>query len=140
MNRDQRFELIALADGERICEIAEKVLEDTQVEVIRKPTPGMIMMRCRDNAHDCIFNFGDVLVTEAEVRMDKVAGYSMVMGMEPEKALAGAILDCAVEAGHPLRDEITRMLDQEHRRSLEEKKNMWKDIETTKVNFEVMME
>lgn len=139
MNRDQRFELIPRADKKKLCELAEKVLEDADLQVIKKPTPGMIMMRCRDNAHDCIFNFGEVLVTEAEVKIGDSLGYAMVMGMEPEKAIACAVLDCAVEAGHPLASEIISMLKAEEQKLKKEKMRIWKEIETTRVDFEVMM-
>lgn len=139
MNRDRRFELLAHAGKEELCKLAEKVLEDVDIKVIKKPTPGMIMMRCRDNAHSCVFNFGEVLVIDAEVSLGNSTGYAMVMGMEPERALAGAILDCAVEAGHALTSEILFMLKAEEQRLQEEKVRTWKEIETTKVDFEVML-
>jgi alpha-D-ribose 1-methylphosphonate 5-triphosphate synthase subunit PhnG len=139
MNRDHRFELLACAGKEELCRLAEKVLEDTDLQVIKKPSSGMIMMRCRDNAHACVFNFGEILVTEAEVRIGNSTGYAMVLGMEPEKTLACAILDCAIEAGQPLAVEILQMLRSEEQRLQEEKIRTWKEIETTKVDFEVMM-
>ena len=138
MNRDKRFELIARADSERICEIAERILEDTTVEVIKKPSSGMIMMRFRDTAEKCIFNLGEVLVTEAEVRIDEELGYAMVMGRDPETALAGAILDAAVESGHPLAPGIIDLLRGEEVRRTEELQKTWTEVATTKVNFEVM--
>ena len=138
MNRDKRFELIARADSERICEIAERILADTTVEVIKKPSSGMIMMRFRDTAEKCIFNLGEVLVTEAEVRIDEELGYAMVMGRDPETALAGAILDAAVESGHPLAPGIIDLLRSEEVRRTEELQKTWTEVATTKVDFEVM--
>jgi len=138
MNRDKRFELIARADSERICEIAEQILADTTVEVIKKPSSGMIMMRFRDTAEKCIFNLGEVLVTEAEVRIDEELGYAMVMGRDPETALAGAILDAAVESGHPLAPEIIDLLRSEEVRLKEALQKTWAEVATTKVDFEVM--
>jgi alpha-D-ribose 1-methylphosphonate 5-triphosphate synthase subunit PhnG len=139
MNRDKRFELIAHANSERICEIAERILADTEVEVIKKPVGGMIMMRFRDTAEKCIFNLGEVLVTEAEVRIDEELGYAIVMGRDPEAALAGAILDAAVEAEHPLAPEIVDLLGSEEVRRKEELQKTWAEVVTTKVDFEVMV-
>ncbi|MEA3324814.1 MAG: phosphonate C-P lyase system protein PhnG [Euryarchaeota archaeon] len=138
MNRDKRFELIARADSERICEIAERILADTTVEVIKKPSSGMIMMRFRDTAEKYIFNLGEVLVTEAEVRIGSELGYAMVMGRGPEAALAGAILDAAVESGHLLAPEIIDLLKGEEGRLKEELQKTWAEVATTKVDFEVM--
>jgi alpha-D-ribose 1-methylphosphonate 5-triphosphate synthase subunit PhnG len=138
MNRDKRFELIARANSERICEIAERILADTAVEVIKKPVGGMIMMRFRDTAEKCVFNLGEVLVTEAEVRIDEELGYAMVMGRDPEAALAGAILDAAVGSGHPLAPEIIDLLRSEEVRRKEELQKTWEEVATTKVDFEVM--
>ncbi|NOQ33694.1 MAG: phosphonate C-P lyase system protein PhnG [Methanosarcinales archaeon] len=138
MNRDKRFELIARANSERICEIAERILADTSVEVIKKPVGGMIMMRFRDTAEKCVFNLGEVLVTEAEVRIGSELGYAMVMGRDPEVALAGAILDAAVGSGHPLAPEIIDLLISEEVRLKEELQNTWAEVATTKVDFEVM--
>ncbi len=138
MNRDKRFELIARADSERICKIAERILADTAVEVIKKPVGGMIMMRFRDTAEKCIFNLGEVLVTEAEVRIGEELGYAIVMGRDPEAALAGAILDAAVGSGHPLAPEIIDLLRSEEGRLKEELQKTWSEVATTKVDFEVM--
>jgi len=138
MNRDKRFELIARVNSERICEIAERILGATEVEVIKKPTSGMIMMRFRDTAEKCVFNLGEVLVTEAEVRIDEELGYAMVMGRDPETALAGAILDAAVESGHPLTPEIIDLLRSEEVRRKEVLQKTWAEVATTKVDFEVM--
>jgi len=109
MNRDKRFELITRADSERICGIAERILDDAATAV------------------------------EAEVRIGSELGYAMVMGRDPEAALAGAILDAAVESGHPLAPEILDILRSEEVRRKEELQKTWAKVATTKVDFEVMM-
>ena len=138
MNRDKRFGLIAHADGKLMCGIAERILANTKVEIVKKPLCGMIMMRFRDTAKNCVFNLGEVLVSEAEVRIKNSMGYAMMMGMEPETVLAGAILDAAVEAGHPLAPEIIDLLDNEERRLSGEKQVKWAQVASTRVDFEVM--
>jgi len=139
MNRDERFALIARADGKLMCDLAERILADTGVDVVNKPLCGMIMMRFRDTAKNCVFNLGEVLVSEAEVKIGNSTGYAMIMGMELETVLAGAILDAAVEAEHPLTPEIVDLLNREERRLLEEKQMKWAQVASTRVDFEVMM-
>ncbi|MEA3294418.1 MAG: phosphonate C-P lyase system protein PhnG [Euryarchaeota archaeon] len=139
MNQDKRFELIARANKIQICEMAKKILKDTNVDVIKKPIGGMIMMRFVDTAKNQAFNLGEVLITEAEVRIGDNMGYAMMMGMEFEATLAGAILDAAVESGHPLSSEIIDLLRIEEERLKNELQKMRSKVNTTKVDFEAMM-
>jgi phosphonate C-P lyase system protein PhnG len=79
------------------------------------------------------------LITEAEVRIGDNTGYAMMMGMELEATLAGAILDAAVESGHPLSSEIIDLLRTEEKRLKNELEKMRSKVNTTKVDFEAMM-
>ncbi len=62
----------------------------------------------------------------------------MVMGRDPESALAGAILDAAVESGHPLTPEIIDLPRSAEARHKDELQKTWSEVATTKVDFEVM--
>src|SRR4051812_1231420 len=106
VNREQRFEAIAAADATALTPLADAVLADTDVAVIRGPTVGMVMLQARESVEGIRFNVGEVLVTEALVAIGAHQGYAMVQGMAHELALAGAICDAAVEAGHPVAAHI----------------------------------
>ncbi len=137
MNREERFEIIAVSEKAGICELAEEVLKDTEVRILKEQT-GMIMARARDSVAGTVFNLGEVLVTEAEVEIEGEKGYAMVLGMEPEKARAGAILDAAVETNHPLKNKILETLEEERQKTEGRKRKLWALVKTTKVEFEVM--
>lgn len=139
MNQDKRFELMARANKIQICEMANKILKDTNVDVVKKPIGGMIMMRFVDTAKNQAFNLGEVLITEAEVRIGDNRGYAMMMGMELEATLAGAILDAAVESGHLLSSRIIDLLRTEEERFKNELQEMRLKVNTTKVDFEAMI-
>ncbi len=68
------------------------------------------MVRVEEPSARQPFNFAEVTVSEAEVLTAGRRGYAMVMGRDPEKALAGAIIDGAMEAGHPVSPLIERTL------------------------------
>jgi phosphonate C-P lyase system protein PhnG len=68
------------------------------------------MVRAEEPSERLPFNLAEVTVSEAEVSASGRRGYAMVMGRFPEKALAGAILDVAVEGTHPLTPEIESLL------------------------------
>ncbi len=137
MKRAEIFEVIAVSDKRVICKLARKVLEDTEIEILREQT-GMIMARARDSVEGIVFNLGEVLVTETEVRLNGSSGYCMVLGMDPGKALAGAILDAAVQSHHPLRDEIVQALNDERSKAEARRARLWEAVKTSRVNFEVM--
>ena len=137
MNREERFELITISEGAKICTLAEEIMKNTEVRVVKEQI-GMIMARTKESVEGIVFNLGEVLVTEAEVEIKNKMGYAMVLGMEPEKARAGAILDAAVEANHPLKNKILETLEEERKKAEERKRKLWGMVKPTRVAFEVM--
>src|SRR5262245_19998142 len=89
VNREQRFEAIAVAEAAVLTPLADAVLADTDVAVIRGPTAGMVMLQARESVEGIRFNVGEVLVTEALVAIGPHQGYALVQGMAHELALAG---------------------------------------------------
>ena len=110
MEREERLEAISYAEREILEDLADRVLEDLPVEVSRGPSVGLLMLRGEEPSERLQFNFSEVTVSEAEVTANGRRGYAMVMGRQPEKALAGAVLDVALELGHPASDEIEAAL------------------------------
>jgi alpha-D-ribose 1-methylphosphonate 5-triphosphate synthase subunit PhnG len=108
------------------------------VSVSRGPSVGLLMVRVEEPSERLPFNFTEVTVVEAEVSAAGHRGYAMVMGREPEKALAGAILDVAVEAGHPataaIEDLLAGVLAAEQRRQDAARAR----VHPTRVRFEEM--
>jgi alpha-D-ribose 1-methylphosphonate 5-triphosphate synthase subunit PhnG len=96
------------------------------------------MVRGEEPSERLQFNFSEVTVSEAEVTANGQRGYAMVMGRQPEKALAGAVLDVALELGHPASDDIeaalTAALASESRR----RQSAVAAVAGTRVQFEEM--
>jgi alpha-D-ribose 1-methylphosphonate 5-triphosphate synthase subunit PhnG len=107
------------------------------VKVIKQNT-ALVMMRAVDSVEREVFNLGEVLVSEAEVEVRGVLGYSQILGDDTEKALAGAILDAVCEIEHPLREEIIKVLNQEKIYYKKERAKEYAKIKSTKVEFEAM--
>jgi alpha-D-ribose 1-methylphosphonate 5-triphosphate synthase subunit PhnG len=110
MEREERLAAISYAEREILEDLADRVLEDLPVEVSRGPSVGLLMLRGEEPSERLQFNFSEVTVSEAEVTANGRRGYAMVMGRQPEKALAGAVLDVALELGHPTSGEIEAAL------------------------------
>jgi len=138
VERERRCEGIALADPAVLVGLADEVLVEMAVTVTSGPTVGLLAVRVEEPFERLTFNFTEVTVSEAEVSGGGQRGYAMVVGRRPEQALAGAILDLALECGHPAANRIEAALrdalDGEEARIAAE----WARVEPTRVNFEEM--
>jgi alpha-D-ribose 1-methylphosphonate 5-triphosphate synthase subunit PhnG len=138
-DRNSRFEMIAACDDVTLVGHAEAILDGgTPVEIRQEPTPQLVMQRVREPVEGRPFNLGEVLVTAAEVVVDGARGFAMVAGRAEAKAVSGAIVDAAVEAGHPRSPAIAADLeaalaDHEDRRARE-----WSESRATAVEFDTM--
>jgi len=138
MEREERLEAISLADGATLEALADQVLETLDVEVARGPAIGLLMVRAEEPSDRQQFNFTEVTVSEAEVTAQGHRGYAVVMGRHPEKALAGAILDVALELGHPASGDIEGELGLALARESERQRRLMAAVEPTRVRFEEM--
>jgi len=119
--------------------LAERILDGSlgDVAVIIPPTVGMIMARAQDGAKGELFNFGEVLVTEARVSIGGHEGWGMVMGRAPDHALSVAVVDAGIEAGHPERAAIERELADLAAAQAERAAEEWLRVAPTRVQFDV---
>lgn len=138
MTRERRCEAIALARAADLVPLAEVVLNDAPVQVLRGPTVGTVMLRVRESVQGQVFNMGEALVTEAFVTIGEHGGYAMVQGMERELALAGAICDAAVEAGHAATPRILAALHAAEVRTAAARRAAWEGVAATRVVFDEM--
>jgi len=72
-------------------------LEPHPLEVLQNRT-GLVMLPGQDTAQGECFHLGEVLVSEAWVRLAGHQGYTLCLGRDLEQALAVAILDAALQA------------------------------------------
>ena len=136
MERETRLEAIAGVSQGSLVDLADRVIQTMDVEVVYGPTVGLLMVRAEDPGERLAFNFVEVTVTEAEVLAGSGRGYAMVMGRTPEKALAAAVLDAAVESGHPLTHEILSLLHCAEAALQQEQDALWARVAPTQVQFE----
>ena len=136
MNREERFEALAGAEGGLLVRLADLVMESQEVEIVSGPTVGLLMARVEEPSERVVFNFLELVVTEAEVTAGGRRGYAMVMGRSPEKALAGAVLDAAIEAGHPMSSEIEKILQDAAAAAKAGIKQRWDAVAPTRIRFE----
>lgn len=94
---DQAAALAVLcrAPASEVTALAEILLPELgSVDVLRHRT-GLMMLPMPESAQGTTFYLGEVLVSEAHVRLSCGEGYAMCIGRDTRHALAAAILDAA---------------------------------------------
>lgn len=72
---------------------------DEPYEYLRKPEPGMVMVRGRADGNGQPFNIGEMTVTRCAVRLESgVTGCGYVMGMNPRHAELAALCDALLQS------------------------------------------
>ncbi len=136
--RAKRYELIASGSDATLRRLAERVASEAGFEVVRSPEVGMVMMRAVEQVEGIPFNLGEVLVTQAEVKVAGRLGWFMTMGRNLQRALDGAILDAAGEATLESWKEAERILAEEKEARDRDRRREWGRLLRTKVDFEVV--
>jgi len=138
-DRSDRFEMLAACDAETLVGHADAVVEGgATVRVLQAPTPQLIMQQVREPFTREPFNLGEVLVTAAEVELDGERGFAMRPGKAEKPALSGAVLDAAVESGHPHSPQITSSLAAAADERDQDRRERWGVARETVVEFDEM--
>ena len=128
---------ISQMDGRALSRLL-KTLTKLEISLIKGPTVGLIMVSATD-PFGTDFHIGEALVTEAMAEYAGVKGYGMVMGEEPERAVAAAAVDALARAKSPELAAIEKILAPERKKILEARKHEEALVEATRVKFENMV-
>jgi len=138
MNKKEIFEVLMQGKSIKISELSNKLKEKIPFEIIKKAEEGLVMYRMQESVENISFNVGEVLITQAEVKINDNLGYAMVLGMDKESALNKAFLMGIVEANLPECKEITELIDFLKKEKLEKLREEREIINSTRVKFETM--
>lgn len=135
-NRSELLSIFTHAPADEIKVFAESVLEHlADVTVLRSRT-GLVMVPYTDTAQGTVFHLGEVLVSEAHVRLsDGTEGYGMVAGRDIEFAMAAAVLDAAFATGI-MQNEIAAFARQQADAQAAADAELLHKVEATRVEME----
>lgn len=138
MDRTTRCETLAQASPAAAGRLADLILDGSlgDVQLVLPPTVGMLMARAIDGAQSETFNLGEVLVSEARVSIAGHEGWGMVMGSNADHALAAAIVDAGLEAGHAASTRITADLTEIAETLARDAADEFQHVAPTRVDFE----
>jgi len=138
MTHPTRSEIFAEADLEVLERLADDVLANTTVRVHKAPAAELAHMQFQDPVRGQPFFLGEVLFHECVVEIGEVWGYGYALGQDPGRALYAAVLDAALNAGHPLSTKIEAALQDVAVQAARRRAIDMQITERTRVRFEVM--
>ncbi len=98
---------------------------------------GLVMLPYRDTAQGELFHLGEVLISEAHVKLEQfnAEGYAACLGRDLEQALAIAILDASLSAQIQL-EQIEPFIAKQILKQSEADEKLLKQVEATRVEME----
>lgn len=91
--------ILARSGADPLKAFAETLLPKLDdIEVLKSQT-GLVMLPMRDTAQGASFHLGEVLVSEAHIKVGDIEGFGMRRGRDLEASMAMALIDAAVQAG-----------------------------------------
>ena len=109
-------------------------LEPHGIRVLENRT-GLVMLPAQDSAQGATFHLGEVLVSEARVKVGSSEGYSACLGRDLEQALAVALLDAAQREQVAL-ERIVEFLEQQGQIQAAEDHKLLRKVQATRVQME----
>lgn len=92
--RKRAADLLARATKEELANAWAQLAEKPEVQPVRGPETGLVMVRGRIGGGGAPFNLGEVTVTRATVRLSSGAiGHSQALGTDRERARLAAVFD-----------------------------------------------
>ena len=129
--------VVCEADLDRLRTLVEQLEERHVVEIVRRPTPCLAMLRAEDSLEAQEFYLGEALATECEVSVDSLPGYGVCLGDEAQRCYCIAVLDGLRETNDPV---IRAFVEEERKRIAEAEQRDFDLIQRTKVDFKLMEE
>lgn len=137
MTRQEAMSVLARADLEELRGAFAVWPEPPEVEALRGPEAGMIMLRGRAGGGGAPFNLGEATVARATVRLATgEVGFSCVLGRDLEKARLAAVFDALWQRDAQAVD--VRLLGPLRKRIASDARRTAEETAATRVNFFTM--
>lgn len=134
---ERRFTALALADPDAVQRLAERVLEQAEVEVLEGPLVSTMLVELTESVQGQPFYVGEVVVSGASVTVAGVRGDSLLVGRDPQRALGAAVCDAAAGSG-VLAEDVERLVARTEREAAAARRAQSAEVAATRVSFEVI--
>ena len=128
--------ILTHAPAEPVKLMAEQVIPQLGAITVLQNRTGLVMLPYTDSAEGTIFHLGEVLISEAHIRIENGAeGYGMTLGRDLEQAMAVAVLDAALTA-KIMTDEIERFVGEQAKLQRESDELLLRQVQATRIEME----
>ncbi|NJP05589.1 MAG: phosphonate C-P lyase system protein PhnG [Chloroflexaceae bacterium] len=135
MDAAERLSVLCCTPADQVKTFAEAMIPELdQIEVLTSRT-GLIMLPMRDHVQGEAFHLGEVLVSEAHVRLNDVEGYAVCLGRDRQQSLAVALIDAAWSAGYA-QQSIAAFVLNAQQTFLNADQTLLRQVAATRVNME----
>lgn len=140
LTRERRAELLALADSQRLVELGERCLAETDAfELTSEPRVGTLPLEVREPVVGERFLLGDVLAVTAEVELGGTPGWAMRLGDDRVAVLAAAICDAEAERQGPCAGDVELLCLDTQADAAAAALQEWEELSPTVVEFEELV-
>jgi alpha-D-ribose 1-methylphosphonate 5-triphosphate synthase subunit PhnG len=139
-SRRRRTEICIKDGGSAAAYIAAEVCSRYSVEDLQEPQEGLVMIKMREQARNSLFYLGEVLITEAKVRVNGMVGLGLVEGSDSDLARNLAIIDAVWDSALPEQSSWEQLLQQAEQRVIAGEQEENGRVHETRVNFMSMQE
>ncbi|PMB48407.1 phosphonate C-P lyase system protein PhnG [Fischerella thermalis CCMEE 5330] len=133
--RRSALAILSHSPAQVVRALADELLADLPSVSVLVNRTGLVMLPYTDTTQGTVFHLGEVLVSEAHIRMGEVEGYAMVTGRDTLHALAAAVIDAAYASGlHTA--AITAFLSDQAALQQAADERLLRQVEATRVEME----
>jgi alpha-D-ribose 1-methylphosphonate 5-triphosphate synthase subunit PhnG len=138
MLQSQILATCAEEEALRVGALVAQEYGEGAVRLISGPRSGLLMLQLRESVAERRFYAGELLVTEARLELDGEFGFGMVLGANPRRALACALVDAALRRGGALADLLANEIERLGAQLHAEQRRLYQAATATRVEFEIM--
>lgn len=132
----QILTVLTHAPADAVKAIAEEILPHLGEVTVLLNRTGLVMLPYTDSAQGTIFHLGEVLVSEAHLRLESGQdGYALVTGRDLVQAVAIAVLDAALQ-GQVMTEQIMAFVREQAALQAKADEDLLRLVETTRVEME----
>ena len=138
--RQEWMSILAKADTELLNTLWCDLQDKPSWRNVRAPETGMIMVRGKAGGVGTTFNFGEMTLTRATVRLDSgISGVAYVQGRSTSKAEQSAVLDAMLQDERYSDDVLKTVIKPIEKFITREKVSSSRKAANTKVEFFTMV-
>lgn len=138
--RKRAVDLLARAEFAELTQAWEALDDKPEIQAVRGPETGLVMVRGRIGGGGSPFNLGEVTVTRATIRLGSgTVGHGQALGTNRQKARLSAIFDALWQERITRNFVEERLLAQIESRVAEAAKRKTQETAATRVDFFTMV-